>query len=248
MVKVGVVLLLLFFGFIIYGFFGNRPIPVSRVKNDQRNLATGLESYFIDHKTYPPSTLAMQPVLPGSVSYTVSILPVLSTPVAYVTNAIIEDPLPRGWKPYNHVIRYVHLSPSDPVTAPLIIDSDIDAKEKDALFEQRFLLISSGPDRTYRIEEVAAAAGKQRPDASDLQAFLVELVRNPSIYDPSNGIKSKGDIIRTRKGILSPFLLNAESDPAAAQTGNPASASLQYDDLQATGSHPAVPGAGPPLP
>lgn len=59
---------------------------VSRVKNDQRNLATGIEAYYVDYSSYPPNTHL------NLVQSTLYNPPVPSTPVAYVTSAIVEDP------------------------------------------------------------------------------------------------------------------------------------------------------------
>lgn len=58
---------------------------VSRVKADMRTAATGLESYHVDNNKYPWGS-------PGSIVVPRFGLSLLSTPIAYLTNPLVQDP------------------------------------------------------------------------------------------------------------------------------------------------------------
>ena len=64
---------------------------VSRVKADQRSLATALEAYRVDWNAY--MTIAQTSLLMNQ----------LSTPVAYITDARLEDPFGNEWSVMTHV-------------------------------------------------------------------------------------------------------------------------------------------------
>lgn len=64
---------------------------VSRVKSDQRSLATGLEAYYVDNNRYPPCIFRQDgqpsPVAPGAPTYPyVQRIAWISTPIAYITS------------------------------------------------------------------------------------------------------------------------------------------------------------------
>lgn len=88
---------------------------VSRVKADQRTIATALEVYHIDNNRYPPQgpvTLSAYPFI-GDITrifggdsprHAAGNLPIafhLSTPIAYLssTNSVFADPFFQGFKP-----------------------------------------------------------------------------------------------------------------------------------------------------
>ncbi len=161
---------------------------VSRVKADMRTLATGLESYFVDNNKYPFDL--------DSRGWPWYITDVVSTPIAYVTNAsLIEDPFrkeggatttvagrrfryinypangPDGWwapSPYPgpYFTRWVGNTPT------------VATCEEGIEIYGLWKISSAGPDKTANISGF----------------FLSE-----EIYDPSNGTVSSGDIIRSQK-------------------------------------------------
>src|SRR5690606_20588721 len=65
---------------------------VARVKSDQRTLATAIESYFVDHGTYPPNHNGPAQITQGPIAglnpRSFITMTVLSTPVAYISNAL----------------------------------------------------------------------------------------------------------------------------------------------------------------
>ncbi|HUT22737.1 MAG TPA: prepilin-type N-terminal cleavage/methylation domain-containing protein [Sumerlaeia bacterium] len=58
---------------------------VSRVKADMRSLATALQAYATDYNDYPDTPNG------GNMTY-IQFIPMLSTPVAYITSTEIRDP------------------------------------------------------------------------------------------------------------------------------------------------------------
>jgi type II secretory pathway pseudopilin PulG len=102
--------------------------PLSRVRADQRTVATALESFRVDHDAYPKATLhdTTRGVYRTSNTKTLSIgiLPtVLSTPVAYVSSVdSFRDALHIGEVP-----------------PPLLYATDA----------ERYVIISVGPDADY---------------------------------------------------------------------------------------------------
>lgn len=122
-------LILVFFawvGFLLYLGWIPRPLPISRVKNDQRNLATGLESYFNDWGVYPAPGPPLQSFTSGSSAALIppglAAPPVsLSTPVPYVSHARPQDP-------FNDFLPIAYLSASERLG---------------------YLLISAGPDGDF---------------------------------------------------------------------------------------------------
>ena len=152
--------------------FFQAPIPgISRASAYMRSLATGLESYFIDHKAYPPmhplrdfvsrrraltkaggwNLMTIEPGGQGRAG--------LTTPLAYVER-LYPDPA----------------SPGGQLPAAYFTDGT------------RWMLYSAGPDRKYQIDPPNDLDGAtSRPS--------VQLVNKT--YDPTNGYRSAGDIWRS---------------------------------------------------
>lgn len=150
---------------------------VSRAKNDLRTLATAVESYFVDHATYPPDGDDTQ-----FFNFDVMVtLRVLTTPIAY-TQSLPFDPfnttkpndpslqvLFPGEPPYTYVYNTFGNSLGiklSPVPGPTPPDNDG--------FPDNYGLSSPGPN----------------------QAFDSATSGFPLTYDPTNGTISAGDIHR----------------------------------------------------
>jgi hypothetical protein len=154
---------------------GNRKgAPVSRVKNDMRSMATGIESYFVDEHAYPPMQpmrdfvhdehalrrtggIDMSTVRPGDAS-----LAGITTPVAYVTTMFHDPFAPLG----NLSFGYYTDGPS-------------------------WILISPGPDGDYDMnhpDEVFTS----KEDQPSTRVILMA-------YDPTNGTTSSGDVWRVHQ-------------------------------------------------
>ena len=175
---------------------------VSRTKADMRSIATGMESYFVDYNCYP---------LPihGFVGQCFG----LSTPVAYLTSVTFPDPFcvflegqyPAEWATGTYGYNYYSKKwtdflgggwypPSDPATGQ-------------PWFQEGASIRSWGPDRT--------------PCAADLWPFYYNHPTAPLpswetsythwmdwLYDPTNGTKSQGDILRVVGNLECPQTAN----------------------------------------
>jgi prepilin-type N-terminal cleavage/methylation domain-containing protein len=147
---------------------------VARVKSDTRTLATGLETYRMDHEAYPltAETTLLYPNSPftgiggGFYAYVGR----LSTPIAYISISPLDPfmsgrPNPDGafgWECYEY-----WAEPS--------VEFDLIDITRDGVNSVRYVLWSWGPD--------------QDPDA-----FAVQ---DPdTIYDSSNGTVSSGNYYR----------------------------------------------------
>ncbi len=164
---------------------------VSRVKADQRTMATALESYFIDNDSYPA-------MVPMSVYMTVpehlaawkaedmhtmetgrAGLNGLTTPAAYVTGFPVDpftnEPSVAFWH-NGDFFRDVY----DQGFAPFAYYGN----------DLGWILISPGPDLDYDVEPEAEydATICQPSDRLILKA-----------YDPTNGVISDGDVFRVKQ-------------------------------------------------
>jgi type II secretory pathway pseudopilin PulG len=149
---------------------------VSRVRSDQRSLATALECYYVDNSCYPSCAAGGEGAnceLPAdseacqlptfriwSQPWQQKEYSTLTTPVAYITS-YFNDPF------------------SDDPNATYIYYTD----------GQGWVLISPGPDGVY--------------DIDPLEDYISTLSQpSPALlekcYDPSNGTKSSGDIFRVK--------------------------------------------------
>lgn len=177
----------------------------SRAKNDIRTLITGTVAYAVDANKYPdlPDQVVMTLPIPARIGipYSRRTLPMLSTPIAYITSGLLTDPFAVG-SPATSFYGYAN---------PLAISREsgtvnslqtigvvgISAADKNTFGENGYVFQSVGPDRV----NFALAA----PPASTRAAFN-DLTRTPSsparlnfYYDPTNGTVSGGDIVRSAR-------------------------------------------------
>jgi prepilin-type N-terminal cleavage/methylation domain-containing protein len=159
---------------------------VARVKNDLRAVATALEAYRVDINQYPD-----QYVWEGTGF--LSKIVALTTPIAYITSVQLTDPFTPphhfglGSEPGVFVgYHYANYQGYWGVACGM----------KDVLPKQVVVVNSFGPNR--------------RPDWSEFSPYAYEVDRNyhvnidnwdvlvypNSFYEPSNGTKSQGDVLR----------------------------------------------------
>lgn len=157
---------------------------VARAEAEMRQIATALETYYIDNNVYPPGSgvdadedldgtwKALQASTVTSVGGVASIL--LTTPVAHLTS-LPKDPFrANGDGYYCYATRYLSC----------------------------WILHSYGPDNTDldatgMIQlETTYVAPTDPGEACDWNICLVNLGQDPT-YDPTNGTTSSGSIIRT---------------------------------------------------
>jgi len=172
---------------------------ISRAKADMRSVATALEAYRIDQNAYPPTPFTTPTIL--------TVIPTrLSTPVAYITTAQLEDPfLMADIRPFqglnaNGVILTYSVELPDPEGA-------------DPVAGRRYYYQSLNDGR--RGTNARANLAGRIPlfgqwEMASLGPNKLRDFRTPSvfpfymeIYDPTNGTISTGDIIRSQ----------ADSDP-----------------------------------
>jgi prepilin-type N-terminal cleavage/methylation domain-containing protein len=168
---------------------------VARVKGDMRSFATALEAYCVDYNKFPmPHVLFPYEQWFGFVQY----LTVLSTPVAYMTSASVLDPFwpdsepaPAGYPNFRPTFRYFDYQ-GEP-------GSWSDGCHPG--FQRRGAILNSfGPN--------------MRADALEHYPYYVEFPDDiwngasepwiqtwgshlDSLYDPTNGTRSSGDIGRS---------------------------------------------------
>jgi len=157
---------------------------VSRAKADMAAITTGLEAYAVDNNDYPPN------------NGTYNVTPVqITTPIKYLTSARPVDPFASQLEhpiymdeakhyTYALVVDSPFNQPSPPIEAidhPLFNPGALDKYGK-------WYQLSIGPDLLY--------SGKD----SALGVWPTYLFDTP--YDPTNGISSFGNIIRTQKQSL----------------------------------------------
>ena len=155
---------------------------VARVRSDMRTISIGLESYRIDFNSYPPdrnwSTLMGMPV---PASFAIGDLAFLSSPVAYLSSANLDDPFNKGFE----------MAAPEPSTYKYHLYQSMDNSSWGDLVGRNFRSIplpgcviqSHGPDHVYRGGEWVILA---REDPSLMRV----------IYDSSNGTVSAGDLVR----------------------------------------------------
>lgn len=168
---------------------------VSRVKTDQRSLATGLESYFVDNNDYPTYTnmdtrsannLGKSPTTNSAKIHsfrvraaTTDLFLTLTTPIAYITNYF-----------------------SDPF-----------ADTKGSTFgyytdQNGWILYSFGPDTDEgtsergdidSVVETLYTSRMSQPSVTLQCNGITSTVNGAYTYDPSNGTVSQGDVYRVKQ-------------------------------------------------
>jgi len=179
---------------------------VVRVKGDMRAMATALEAYAVDNHanilSHPfgiaGSELGWDPTNPAPTTQTAGILEHLSTPVAYMTSAIIRDPFTIKYRYSAPTATSLAFSTKVPVTSsdPAVrLNSFIYQSWNDRGLArvpsssqgpaQAWLLHSAGPDNAYH-----NLGGVLAIDFTIDGPILL-------MYDPTNGTISFGSIYRT---------------------------------------------------
>jgi prepilin-type N-terminal cleavage/methylation domain-containing protein len=170
---------------------------VARTKSDMRSMATGLESYFVDNNKYPPDYTE---VLRGFPRFNVMInrhVP-LTTPIAYMTS-VFEDifaervAMGQARRPTGAVQSgapyHQNYNMALPVIRPLPYDYakfDRDTPYPDTIAVWSEITQSPGT--------IAWALNSAGPN---VQVFEYLGFTGLTIYDPTNGTVSNGQIIRS---------------------------------------------------
>lgn len=164
---------------------------VSRTKNDLRAYATALEAYAVDHNCYPGNNQVAGASFDGP-------LLKLSTPVAYLTNGWLEDPfgnsefLGEGGQAHYFYGSYTQCD----AVISLLLAGNLSPRLPEA-HDLRYSVVGAGPDRIYTYQLCIENGGTV---IGCLDVIIEEVLEGGSIYDPTNGTISFGDIRRTTKG------------------------------------------------
>jgi len=175
---------------------------VARVKNDIRTFATALESYRVDSNNYPATPWVN--VFDGGI---IRVMPNrISTPVAYISSAGIEDPfMISTLGPFQAIRRdgtvetYQELSPDDPANNAYRVYEvtgdrggfryyyNSNADPRRSASAQASLAIA----RNFEGDWIMLSLGPNRKRDLLANSFMP--------YDPTNGTSSDGDVIRSQK-------------------------------------------------
>jgi prepilin-type N-terminal cleavage/methylation domain-containing protein len=149
---------------------------VSRVKADMRSLALAIESYHTDRNHYPWNEQAGYPARYNATIYR---LIFLTTPTAYITSVDIADPfLLGGSNSYEDGLSRYHLN---------YRNHEFWVSSTHTWFRVPVWVLNSiGPDKI-------ANQGLQ----TEMQARGLMSPGTVTLYDPTNGTVSPGDIPRT---------------------------------------------------
>jgi len=163
---------------------------VARVYSDMRALGTAVEAYAVDYNM-PPMGGQDCKLFTGGNRNSDAALRTLSTPVSYITKAVMYDPFAekgfynlRGGNPAKGNYRY------ESFTHPDLDNASGAAKKKG----YRWYLASVGPSRN----NVSPKGPGDNVDPEEILSGWSGLW----VYDPTNGTVSFGNILRTNKGVF----------------------------------------------
>ena len=155
---------------------------VSRVKAEQRTIATALESYMLDNNGYPLTSQAGRNGVFGYDTLTPDYTFMITSPIAYITS-YPKDPFAVGVMVPSIGIGYFFYTYDDVSWQPF--SSGIQSGK-------HYAILSFGPD----LHPGGAAAG-YTPWTS-MRLFGSEQQTWARAYDPSNGTVSEGEMYRTQ--------------------------------------------------
>lgn len=171
---------------------------VSRVKNDMRSLATGIEAYMVDANTYPDiPTAAAAGLSVADISRTM--LSKLSTPISYMTNGILIDPFAgrQADKSLQENFGYFNLT-SAIYTTTVNNAMGNDARKLSKVKTHAWAMQSVGPDGENYVFQADKKTIDTTKFAAAINTIIGETASDPGfIYDATNGTSSKGDVVRS---------------------------------------------------
>jgi prepilin-type N-terminal cleavage/methylation domain-containing protein len=168
---------------------------VSRSLSDMRAVATALESYAVDHQTYPPYAVIPpgQPVEDPAVTVGQNHFEVfsrkpqfsLTTPVAYISS-YLPDLLART-------------NPSVESTDPVLREDLRDYSYKNPRYNAAIWPGVPEPWLGPGGSAFIAGWGEWRIVGAGPDGTRIDDIKFNIIYDPTNGAVSRGDLVRTQK-------------------------------------------------
>ncbi|NQU41890.1 prepilin-type N-terminal cleavage/methylation domain-containing protein [bacterium] len=176
---------------------------ISRAKSDMRTITTGLESYAVDNNKYP----ILNGYIPYGLDYArggIHMCLLLTTPISYLDTVFYPDPFSNSPKeerlayedderrPYSYCFVHVPLTREDYLN---VLPVNMDPKWGIFSLGPDYV---KGPDPTgamhtpWHIAHYADDVPNTAPTFGDRFFGLWE-------YDPTNGSKSAGDILRFQR-------------------------------------------------
>lgn len=160
---------------------------VSRTKADLKSVSVAVELYRTDNNVYPDA----DPVggYKAGAEYVHACLRELSTPVAYMSTAVLPDVFTSKYP-----LAYVNIR-AQVEQVPTIIDlfaPELTPMQRFELSRHEYVLAGVGPDRVFHNELVGD------------RAVIIGVATRTNLsseYDPTNGTLSGGDITRTALGV-----------------------------------------------
>ncbi len=152
---------------------------VSRVKADMRSLATAIEAYYSDSNHYPPGY--MEPLFGH---WGIDCVSQLTTPIAYMTSTNIIDPFMPNKDMFN---------PSGFKASYQYFNYDMDGTWGS-------MMVAFNGQKPVRAWSVESWGPDQEQQAAEWIVYgpvlSTGVVTIDLIYDPTNGTRSRGDILR----------------------------------------------------
>jgi prepilin-type N-terminal cleavage/methylation domain-containing protein len=168
---------------------------VSRVKADQRSIATAAEAYAVDYNKYPPNRAVPQ--------YRMDDVQFFTTPVAYISSLPSDPFIPRQALPggtqikgfqYFNYDRSIDLGPANTLTSWGVLVASVSGTRD----IKGSCVKSYGPDAGKKLTPGPALPGD---DGGEWAVFGLD--KNVAgtlginlLYDPTNGTVSAGDVLR----------------------------------------------------
>ncbi len=156
---------------------------VARVYSDHRSVSTALNAYYMDHNNYAPDAWTTGR---GQDNFFLNTIYQLTTPIAYMSSLNLPDtfftrPKGAGGEPLIpglDTVSYRYFALGMVPSWGSVTNNDYKAA----------ILASHGPDRENNDGEWGVLPGNQSGVSSRRNAAF--------LYDPTNGVVSKGDIVR----------------------------------------------------
>lgn len=170
---------------------------VSRSKADMRSMATAAGAYQVDYNDFPQNYGLTFPFK--------KILSQLSTPVAYMTDAHIPDAFGNIAYPDlggQFVYYFFNLNPTEDLMEVVYNQTlNYTPETLQVMYDARYAIIGVGPDRIAEFDWIQPPFGTgSGVDAINHEGYIFT-TGGDGFYDPTNGTISKGDILRTARGI-----------------------------------------------
>lgn len=155
---------------------------VSRVRAETRTVATALESYYVDNNAYPPMGDFTWSGHMGEPDFHSRIPAFLTTPIAYISSLPIDPflTIPAGTFPFPFYNRYTYFNFRQFNESLGLVSATFLTRFRQS---GAWLIYSWGPDR--------AANTTASPPLGQHGVY--------TNYDPTNGLVSAGNIIRTQR-------------------------------------------------